>query len=253
MDVMNLNELFNVDEVIKRADEMIGNSEESDERSEVTSDEVSEKDIYEVVAGCQGATKMEKFGKIISGVARKYSSKWVNGEDLEQELWVKVLGMIADTPGGESDLDERLVAKACYRKAVDYYRYCRRRYEANVQYAPEWSDAETEDRDDYSKLYKSHNMVKDTDYTLMVEALELFPKDSKEYAYVAMKLSYYGDLDPEYWGEEVKLPEEGTAKNGNYREVDFLKLLGYKGEKIPGSWITKKNNMRCIIEEYLRS
>lgn len=196
--------------------------------------------------------KMDTFRRIVEGIARKYASKWVDREDLEQELWIKVLEMVAACGGDENQLDDDLVAKACYREAVDYYRYCRRRYESTAAYIPEAFEGEDCDvTEDYTKYYKTHGLVKDTDYAMITEAVNLFAEGSKEREYAIMKLYYYGDLDPEFWGH-VDLPEEGTAKNGDYREVDFLKMLGYKGNKIPGSWIVKRNEMRRIIEEYLR-
>ena len=247
---MELSKMLSIDELIERADLAIEKSEEYCEEP-VIAEEVSEEDISKVTEDTADCTLMEKFGKIVKGVARKYHSKWVNGEDLEQELWIKVLEMIGDSDG--EDLDANLVAKACFRRAVDYYRYCRRRYEANCSYDA-WTDAGDElgQEVDYSKLLKTHNLVKDTELVTVREVLELFPEDSKERLYIEMKLFYYGDLDPEYWDRTVILPEEGTAKDGSYKEVDFLKLLGYKGQKIPGSWIVKKNSMRQVIDNYLR-
>ena len=224
----NIN-LSNIDELINKVDDQIKQVESPESNSE---------------------SRMDAFTRIVKGVAKKYASQWIDQDDLEQELWVKTLELIADA-GGEEHLDPNLVAKACYRVAVDYYRYCRRRYDANVEYIAETGDDDASSTVDYAKLYKTHGIVKDTDYTFFREVIDLFEVGSKERKYAIMKLYDYGELDPEVFDEEVELPTVGTAKNGDFKEVDYLALLGYNPRRIAGSWIGKKNCMRAVIDRYL--
>lgn len=207
----------------------------------------------EVFEGEVGLSKVDKFRKIVEGVAKKYQSKWVSREDLEQELWIKVLTMIEDCGGDESNLDENLVAKACFRKAIDYYRYCRRRYEANVALFTEDDKTELEGDLEYdpSKLLKTHGIIDQGTYTMVNEVLGLFEEGTKEYRYIVAKLYSHGLLDEEVYGRSFELPEKPKAPRNVDDEIDYCAMLGYNSKKISGSWINKKRQMRVVIEEYL--
>lgn len=197
--------------------------------------------------------KMGNFTSIVKGVARKYTSKWVDREDLEQDLWVRVLTLINDC-GGIENVDESLVARVCYNKAVDSYRYSRRRYEANCQFiegsAFDGDDDEEGGKDNgldyfdsiYNSLPSAQNIL------FFKEVIDLFPKDSKERKYVILKLVTYGVVDISFLDasdrEIYEIPEGDT-------EADYIKCLGYKSH-CPGSWTCKKRDLEKVIKEFLR-
>lgn len=198
-------------------------------------------------------SKIEKYKKIVAGVARKYESKWVSREDLEQELWIKVLEMLEAVDGDENKLDCNLVAKACFRKAVDYYRYCRRRYEANVKLECDDADRTELQGDleyDPSKLLATRGLIDQNMYTMVKEIIDMFEEGSKERQYIEMKLYHFGIIDEENYGE-VTLPGEPKAPKNTDDKIDFVAMLGYNNRKISGSWIRKEREMRRIIGEYL--
>ena len=188
--------------------------------------------------------KMETFTRIVKGVAKKYSIEnfGVEREDLEQDLWIKVLELI-NSCGGIENTDPRLVAKSCWNTAVDKYRYHRRRRDSKAEYL--------EGTEDDSDLAITSNNIQNSkcrncmDEILIQEAIDLFPKGSRERKYVVTKLYMYGEIDPStYIGDdELELPEDDS-------EAAVLKLLGYKS-KYPASWGAMKHKMRYEIYRYL--
>ena len=48
--------------------------------------------------------RLEKFKAIVKGISKKYASKYVDRDDLEQELWIVVLELVQSV-GGEENLD----------------------------------------------------------------------------------------------------------------------------------------------------
>ena len=191
--------------------------------------------------------KMKAFTNIIKGIARKYESKWVDREDLEQDLWVRILTLISDC-GGIENVDENLVARIAFNKAVDIYRYCRRRYDSKAEFI-EGSSSEYDDAPgpDYFDRIKQ-TFSKDSDVMMFKEVINLFPMGSKERKYVVMRLVNSGVLDIEYLDaqdilENLEIPEKDI-------EEYYIRCLGYKSHA-PGSWIVKKRNIRAEILKYL--
>jgi len=196
--------------------------------------------------------KMQNFEEIIQGVARKYASKWCDRDDLEQDLWVKVLEVIRDC-GGIENVDEKLVARVAYNRAVDLYRYHRRRYEANAEYI-EGSSVEMDDSngngdncEDYFDSLKSDKFIKGIDLILIKEAINLFSVGTRERKYIVLKLVDngvidFGLLDP--CDRAVYEHVDGDT------EADYIKALGYKSH-CPGSWTCKKREIERIVKEYL--
>lgn len=236
---LNLNlqiSLEGLDNLVKTATQM----EESAKKQEEFTGEV-------------GFNQLDKFKKIVKGVAKKYSSKWVDQDDLEQELWIKVLSLLEDVDGDETKLDESLVAKVCFRRAVDYYRYCRRRYEANIELVTDEDRTSLEGDMDYdpTKLLKTHGLIDQGTYTLVKEVLDLFEEGTKEHKYIVAKLYSHGLLDEEVFGKSFELPEAPKAPKNVDDEIDYCAMLGYNNKKISGSWINKKRQMREVIGKYL--
>ena len=186
---------------------------------------------------------MEAFKRIVAGVSRKYQSIYVSQEDLEQELWIVVLEKIRDF-GGADKVDPDLIARCCFNKAVDFYRYNRRRYDSFARYVEESDDSDSvveekgADRLHYSRFKNAEQNA------LLHEVIDLFPAGSRERKYVVTKLYMYGEISEEDGLEdELELPESD-------KESDILKLLGYKSH-YPASWGNKKYQMRAKVYRYL--
>jgi len=189
--------------------------------------------------------KMDNFTRIIKGVSRKYASKWIDREDLEQDLWVKVLSMIADC--GIDNVTEKMVAKCCFNLAVDKYRYNRRRYETNGQYIEASNVDDNDNGPDYFET-RFNSIESALDLMLYKEVINLFSIGSRERKYVVLKMVNYGLIDEKYLDEvdrkDVGVPDEDT-------EAGYIRLLGYSS-KCPGSWTCKKREIDRIIHEFLR-
>ena len=182
------------------------------------------------------SAKMDAFSRIIKGVARKYKSKWVDQEDLEQELWILVMGLV-DSHSLDK-LEPAYVAKCCYRKAVDVYRYSRRRYEANIKLTDE----------EKSELCDLHPHQEGfMDKIIYEEYMNMFEKDSKEYKYIAIKLYQNGMMNESVIIELGLSPDEVCEMELN---SDIMIALGYNSPH-PGSWTSKKRAMRDQARVYL--
>lgn len=189
--------------------------------------------------------KMKKVEEIVKGVARKYASKWIEQDDLEQDLWVVVMELI-NGHGGIENTDLPLIAKSCYNKAVDAYRYHRRRYDSKVRLIDE---SESEDGEysasgaDQASYFTSKNR---TGYEELIlrEVIDLFPEGSRQRKYVVAKLYSYGEIDESFGlNDELVLPEGDN-------EADFLRLIGFQS-RYPASWGKMKYEIREKIYKYL--
>lgn len=192
-----------------------------------------------------------KFGRIVSGVAKKYASKWVSGEDLEQILWVKVLEVIEGV-GGVENTSENLISRCCFNAAVDFYRKSRKDYETNASLEIELEKPEGELEYDEGKLVSCNRFRNESQetYILVKEVLDLFPEDSKERKYVEMRLYNAGLLDQSLF-EEVELPGLPKSHRNVDDKIDFMPHIGYNGKKISGGWINRENAMKKVVHEYL--
>ena len=188
------------------------------------------------------AEKMEQFGDILRGVSYKYlHNKWMSREDLEQELWVNLLNLLEDY-GGALNVSPNLVAKSSFNSAVDYYRYCRRRYEANIIFEEE--NDENNASAFGSKFKTGYDIVR------MKEVYQNYPLGSRERNYILIKLFMAGTLDIKYVTEpediEVyhNLPEKNIDSHIVYK-------LGYNSPS-PGSFTAMKRRLRDEIGELLQ-
>lgn len=183
---------------------------------------------------------MEQFKRIVEGVARKYGSIYVDREDLEQELWIVVLEKIRDF-GGADKVDPRFIARCCYNKAVDFYRYSRRRKDSSARLIEEMGENEEKDSESnvpYSTFETGYDRV------ILREIIDLFPQGSRQRKYVVTKLYMYGEIsEADGLPDKLEMPEGET-------ESDVLKLLGYKS-RYPASWGKMKYQIRDKIYRYL--
>jgi hypothetical protein len=189
--------------------------------------------------------KMGKVKEIVEGVARKYASKWIDREDLEQDLWVSSLELI-NRCGGIENTDLKLIAKNAWNKAVDSYRYNRRRHDSKVRLIDE---SESDDGDysaggaDQAQYFTAKSRT-GYDEAILKEVVDLFPEGSRQRKYVVAKLYSYGEIDDNSGlPDELQLPE-------NDDEASFLKLIGFNS-RYPASWGKMKYEIREKIYRYL--
>lgn len=209
-----------------------------------SSNEISLDDILDMARKISAEQKrksnLEQFQQIIEGVARKYKSIWVDRADLEQELWVTVLEKIEEF-GGAENLDAPFIAKCCYNRAVDYYRYNRRRADSKARLIEEMES----DDDNSSEAELMHsNFDNGMDRVVIKEVVDLFPLQSRERKYVVTKLYMFGLIsEADRLPDKLEMPEDDT-------ESGVLKLLGYKS-RYPQSWGKMKYQIRDTIYRYL--
>lgn len=194
---------------------------------------------------------LEKYSRIVKGVAKKYASKWVSREDLEQVLWIKVLEVVKDC-GGLENTNQSLISRCCFNKAVDFYRKSRKDYETNGSLEVELERPEGQLEYDEGKLLANSRFTNESQqvYMLVKEVVNLFPEGSKERKYVEMRLYNAGLLDSELFGE-VEIPGTPKSHKNVDDKIDFMPLIGYNGKKISGGWINRENSMKEIIHNYL--
>ena len=202
-----------------------------------------------------------KFSNIVCGIAKKYSTtKYLNREDLENDLWVKVFQMLKDFNYDVDSMDPNWVARCCYNQAVDLYRKNRYRYMDKVCRFDEsfvHEDADSDSSQHHEKTAISSTLDKlphakfhSPDDDLIYEAIiNLFEKGSKERNYVISKMFMNGliPLDRRYM-EEFIMPEDDSE--GSYL-VDVLKAKN-GNRKVSGSWVVQKHKMKARIKYYLR-
>ena len=190
---------------------------------------------------CNGE-KLEKFRQIASGIAAKYASKWVSREDLEQELWVKILEL--GCYHGLDNMDAPFVARCCFNAAVDFYRKSRRIYESKRQWIEEEGLDDVEAFE--TKLHRC-SFRSGFDEIQIHEVINLFQVGSRERKYVLLKLMMWGEIPIsevlDELGDDAKLMPDADT------EAEYLQLLGYKSHW-PASWGKKKWFMRQMVNEY---
>lgn len=185
---------------------------------------------------------MKQFERIVKGVSRKYASIYVDREDLEQELWLVVCTKIQEF-GGADKLDPRFIAKCCYNRAVDYYRYCRRRRDSSAQLIEE-IESDDENPANSETTFAQSTFDNGYDRIVLKEVIDLFPQGSRERKYVVTKLYMYGEIS-----EADGLPDKLEMPAGD-TEADVLKLLGYNS-RYPASWGKLKYQIRDTIYRHL--
>lgn len=194
---------------------------------------------------------MYELERIIEGVARKYAVQnyGVDQEDLEQELWIVAVEKFLNKVDDPSEINFRLFARCCWNRAVDIYRYSRRRHDSKSAYEEGSKSSDdsdpTKSTDDVDYQQSSpRRFSKANDVAFIKEAIDLFPKGSRERKYVVTKLYMYGEVDETMVDpSELELPEGDT-------EVDVVHMLGYKSHD-PASWRKKKNQIRKDIYKFI--
>ena len=172
-----------------------------------------------------------KFERIVKGVAKKYESIYVSREDLEQELWIKVIEIINSS---EKEVSTGLIAKSCFNYAVDFYRQSRRNRERNSELIDNSDNEDAITPDELVCKFDSGY-----DKVVIKDAIELFPKDSKRRKYAITKLYIYGELDE---NDLKEMNEEIPDLSNIDTESDISTKILKNNSSRSGSWNYERNN-----------
>lgn len=192
----------------------------------------------------------EKVTEIVQGVSRKYGKEFgIETSDLEQELWLKLLEE-ADKNDGQM-LNEKLTARTSYNKAVDVYRYERRRWDAKADMVSDetvstWAREVCTRRNPMMAVDVFREPEK---FFEIKEMVEQFEQGSRERKFVVMKGYIEGvfdldeafELEPTIDTERLEFMEDSEHR--------MSKMLGYSGSG-SGGYRKVKKSVRKIVRNY---
>lgn len=191
----------------------------------------------------------EKVAEIVNGVARKYGRAYgLNVEDLAQDLWVKLLECgLLDTPNPNFDL----IAKTCFNRAVDIYRFERRRYDRKGTYESEEAVAFSASEVTSGAFSRNRASYRQPEkYIELVEMIELFEQGSRERKFVVAKAYYEGVISMREALEfEPSLTREALESLGD-KEDTFAWILGLSACG-SGSYRSLKRKIKARLQEYV--
>lgn len=180
----------------------------------------------------------EELAKMIKGIAKKASYKLFSRDldDIEQDLWVKVLET-EKRKGHQLDLN--LAAKVCYDYIKDMIDYDQRRNHSTVDLSGT-EDNEISDNDFLGTLSDKGNYEVDL---MLKDLYDKYPKGSKERIFL------------DFWGNESgampntdAIPDSSRTNDG-YTENALAKMLGYASQS-SGGYRKFKDKMIQIIKDY---
>ena len=183
--------------------------------------------------------RFEEIDRIVKGIARKYSStKWIEYEELYQELWIKVSELLKSNP----EVSLNMIARCCFNCAVDLYRYSRRRYEANSEYV--------EDGGFDGNPTLSHVTFENPHTHLLIrELLDMFAPHSIERNFILVKLYIDGSIEKHDFSDDEILDR---VPEGKVTDRELALLLGFKSSR-PPKWVSTKRDVRSIVLDFLNA
>lgn len=184
----------------------------------------------------------DKLASLIKGIAKKVSYKLYSRdpEDIEQDLWVKVLSTMKKK--GVDQLDLNLVARICYDYVKDMIDYDQRRNHISVDLSG------TEDTDETSsEVINSLTDKGNHDSDIMIQDLyNQFPEGSKERIFL------------DFWGNEsgampnTNVLPPSTRSNDGFSENALAQMLGYASAS-SGGYRKFRDRMKTIISNYFNT
>ena len=190
----------------------------------------------------------EKVTSIVKGVSRKYGREFgIETSDLEQELWVKLL----ETFDEENIANEKLVARTSYNKAVDVYRYERRRWDSKADMvSDETVSAWAKEISHRKNPMMSDNPFRDpVKFFEIKEMVEQFEEGSHERRFVAMKGYIEGVFELEEALELEPSIDADRLVNLDDSEKRMARELGWSGAG-SGSYRSMKKRARKVVRSY---
>lgn len=168
-------------------------------------------------------------------------SSRVDYEDVVQELWLKALDIFSRYPEMSFEDKRKMIAKASFDKIVDIVRYEARRPSISID--PSRFDREDERDSGESKSENNSKRYIDLDTRSRIdsqldvvevkEILDLFEEGSKQRRYIELMISYFCDLDSEFFNsnEDYSSMEGGQSNNWNSW---VARQLGFGGASSSG-------------------
>ena len=157
--------------------------------------------------------EMARYENIIRSVAGKYGRDWcLTFDDVYSELCFKILTLGNDN--GWENLNESMVAKICFNKAVDLYRKAKRKWKREISEMAIIGDVENGS----SKIGTPEEAEQ---LVLISQFVEMYKPESRERKYLTIRLVSENLLPEEY---AVKIGIE--VPSGKIQDWKISEMLG---------------------------
>lgn len=182
--------------------------------------------------------EMAKYENIIRSVAGKYGRDWcLTFDDVYSELYFKVLTL--GNENGWENLNESLVAKICFNKAVDLYRSAKRKWKREISETAILGDVENGS----SKIGTPEEVEQ---LVLISQFVKMYNPESRERKYLTIRLVSENLLPEEYALEiGIKVPA------GKIQDWKISEMLGLSPRS--KSFERMKKALREELVDYLGS
>lgn len=182
--------------------------------------------------------EMAKYENIIRSVAGKYGRDWcLTFDDVYSELYFKVLTL--GNENGWENLNESLVAKICFNKAVDLYRSAKRKWKREISETAILGDVENGS----SKIGTPEEVEQ---LVLISQFVRMYKPESRERKYLTIRLVSENLLPEEYALEiGIKVPA------GKIQDWKISEMLGLSPRS--KSFERMKKALREELVDYLGS
>ena len=180
--------------------------------------------------------EMAKYENIIRSVAGKYGRDWcLTFDDVYSELYFKVLTL--GNENGWENLNESLVAKICFNKAVDLYRSAKRKWKREISETAILGDVENGS----SKIGTPEEVEQ---LVLISQFVRMYKPESRERKYLTIRLVSENLLPEEYALEiGIKVPA------GKIQDWKISEMLGLSPRS--KSFERMKKALREELVDYL--
>lgn len=157
--------------------------------------------------------EMAKYENIIRSVAGKYGRDWcLTFDDVYSELCYKILTL--GNEGGWENLNESMVAKICFNKAVDLYRAARRKWKREISESAIAGDVEN----GASKI----GTPEEAEQLLLIsQFVDMYKPESRERKYLIIRL-VSENLLPKRYALEI----ENGIPSGKLQDWKISEMLG---------------------------
>ena len=161
--------------------------------------------------------EMARYDQIIRSIAGKYGRDWcLTFDEVYSELCYKILNL--GVANGWENLNENLVSRICYNRAVDLFRAAKRRQDREVSETIILT--KQEDEVTHSKI----GTVEEAEQNLMYdEFVHQFNPESRERRYLVIKMVSEG-LISERYAVELGLPVRCGSRIPDYQISEMLGL-----------------------------
>ena len=184
-------------------------SQISEKLKEIKNTELTEKQLQQK----RNTEEMARYENIIRSISGKYGKDWcLSFDEVYSELCFKIL-TLGNENGWES-LNESLVAKICYNKAVDLYRSARRKRNREISETTLLGDVENGS----SKIGTPEEAEQ---LILISQFVNMYKVESRERKYLVIRL-VSENLLPEEYAENLGI----EIPNGKIPDWKISEMLG---------------------------